>query len=242
MTVRLIAALIACTLSAPLLVTQASFEGKLRMRTIELQLEEAGLKESWLEVAPATLAAREDADVEEASLQIRNNVMRVENKDGTQGFALLDLGRRMMTAVDGESRSYLEFPMPAGDQMPAAGAARPALPTVKPLGQTRTMNGVKVTGYEIRSRDQIIRAWMTQDFPGLTWTFRAAAAQGEGSDDPEAAGIAQLGRYGFPILLITLTDRSVQYEETVSIERSALSPDLFKAPAGFTKRTIPGGP
>lgn len=237
MTVRLIAALI-----APLLVTQATFEGKLRMRTIELQLEEAGLKESWLELAPAALAAREGAEVEEATLQIRNNVMRMENKDGGQGFGLLDFGRKVMTVIDGESRSYLEFPLPAADGMPAAGAARPALPTVKPLGQTRTMNGVKVTGYEIRSRDQIIRAWMTQDFPGLTWTFRSAAAQGEGSDDPEAAGIAQLGRYGFPVLLITLTDRSVQYEETVSIERSALNADLFKVPAGFTKRSIPGGP
>lgn len=44
MSFRLITALIACTFSAPLLVTQASFEGKVRMRTIELSVEEEDRK------------------------------------------------------------------------------------------------------------------------------------------------------------------------------------------------------
>lgn len=113
---------------------------------------------------------------------------------------------------------------------------------VKPLGQTRTINGVTVKGYEIRSPDQIIRAWMTQDFAGLTWAFRNAAARNEESGDQEDAGRAQLARYGFPVLMITLTDRTLSIEETVSIERVALGADLFKVPAGFTKQTIPGGP
>jgi len=49
-------------------------------------------------------------------------------------------------------------------------------------------------------------------------------------------------KYGFPVLMITLTDRSVRYEEMVSIERGTQSADLFKVPAGFTKQKLPGGP
>lgn len=232
---------LAC-LTAAVLVTQApTFEGTLRMRTIEVTLEEDGLKESWLTVSPTALAAREDASVDSSGVQIKGTVMRLVNKDGGEGYALLDFGRHVMVMVDPASRAYFELPLPAGAP-PAATA--PGRPLVKPLGQTRKINGINVTGYEVRSSDQIIRAWMTQDFPGLTGTFRTAAARmgDHDEDDPEDAARSQLMGHGFPVLMITLTDRSLKIEETVSIERTALSADLFKVPAGFTRQTLPGGP
>lgn len=233
MTLRLAAALI-----APLLVTQGTFEGKLRMRNIELSIEEQGLKESWLDLAPNAAAAREGADVDSAELQMKSNVLRIETK-GEGGYGLLDFGRNVMVMVDPASRIYLEFPMPAGS---AAKAPSKGAPVVKPLGRTKTMNGATVTGYEVRSADQILRAWMTKDFPGLTGTFRSFAARMGDNDDPDDAAVAALMAHGFPVLLITLTEASVRYEEMVSIERAALSADLFKVPAGFTKQTMPGPP
>jgi hypothetical protein len=235
MTFRVLAAFI-----APLLITQGSFEGKLRVRSIDLTLDEPGLNESWLDVAPATAAAREDADVDEAEMQIKNNVVRVENKeDDQEGYGLMDFGRHVMVMVDPAKRKYLEFPLPTGKQ---AAASRAGAPVVKPLGRTKTINGVNTTGYEVRSKEQILRAWMTKDFPGLTGTFRSFAIKMEDDDDPDDAAMTELMKYGFPVLIITLTDRSVRYDETVSIERATLSADLFKVPAGFTKQTIPGGP
>jgi hypothetical protein len=105
------------------------------------------------------------------------------------------------------------------------------------------VNGIKTTGYEVRGPDLVVRAWMTQEYPGLTWTFRAAAAQDDSDDDdPEVAAHAALAPYGFPVLLITLTPGSLEIEETVAIEQATLGAELFQIPAGYAKRTMPGGP
>jgi len=236
MTARLIALLL------PLLLTQGTFEGTLRMRTIELDLEEAGLKESWLDVTPATLAAREDVRVDSSSMQVRNGVMRFRGEDGGEGYGLIDFGRRVIVMVDPSSRAYFELPLPGGPPPQAATAGpRPALRT---LGQ-RTINGIVTTGYEARAQDLIIRGWMTQAFPGLTGSFRSMSREmGDMPDpnDPEEVAKAQLMQKGFPVLVITLTDRSLKVEETRSIQSATLGADLFKVPAGFTKQTLPGGP
>ena len=233
MTPRLLAALF-----APLLLTQGTFEGKLRMRSIDLQLDEPGLKESWLDFDPAKAAAREDADVEESVLQLKNNVVRFENTTKGESFGLIDLGKNTLTIIDPRSRMYFEAPLDPGSS--AAASARPAGSAVKPLGRTKTINGITATGYEVRSKEQILRAWMTKDFPGLTGTFRSFAARMGDDDDPDDVAAQELMRYGFPVLMITLTESSVRYEELVSVERGTISADLFKVPAGYKKQNIPG--
>ena len=237
MTVRLLAALL-----VPLFVSQAPFEGTLRMRTIELPLDERGLQESWLEVAPNVAAGREGAQVESTVMKMKSNVLRFENKDAPAGFSLMDFGRRVMVMIDPESRVYMEFALPQGDGGSPPATTRPGPSGVKSLGRPRTMNGLNVTAYEVRRDGEILRAWMTKDFPGLSGSFRTFTAQLGSGDDPEDAAITELMRHGFPVLMITLSDGSVRYEEMVSVERTILSADLFKVPAGYTKRTMPGGP
>lgn len=229
-------------LAAALLVAQGpAFEGTMKMRTIEIPLESEGLVLRWLDVAPATLAGREDADIDEATMQVKGKVLRFASPDGGEGYGLVDFGRNVMIMVDPGSRIYMEFPMPAGGAAPA-GPARQQASGVKALGRARVMNGVNVKAYEIRQNDEITLAWLTQDFPGLTGTFRSMGERMSDADDAEDAAMMELMRHGFPVLLITLTDRSVRYEEMVSIDRTPLSADLFKVPAGFTKQTLPGGP
>jgi hypothetical protein len=226
--------------AAALLLAQGpAFEGTMRMRTIEVQLDTDGLVERWLDVVPATLAGREDAEIDEATMRIKGRMLRFDNNDGGGGYGLMDFTRHTMTMVDPASRIYIEFPLPAGEGA-AAGRAGPAV--VKPLGRPRVLNGVNVKAYEIRREDEVIRAWMTQDFPGLTGSFRMMTERTADRDDPDDAAMTELMRHGFPVLLITLTDRSVRYEEMVSIERSPLGAELFTVPAGFTRQTLPGGP
>lgn len=242
------------TLAAALLVTQGpAFEGTLRLRTIELPLEQEALQVGLLDLSLAALAAREDAKVEESTLRIKNNVIHMENQDASQkGFALLDFGRRVMVMVDSAQRMYLEFPLMGPPPMQGSGAPplasrtpRNAGPTPRPLG-SRTINGIAVNGYEVQSEDLLVRAWMTQAYPGLTWTFRSAAAMpGNDSGDPEDDATAALARYGYPILMFTLTPSSLRVEETRGVVRGALSADLFRVPAGFMKQSMPampGGP
>jgi hypothetical protein len=235
MLIRVIAAA-ACV--GIVLQTPAAFEGRIRMRTIELHVDEDGTEARLLDLPLATLAAREDAKVESATVMIKGSMLRTmggPDSDGAYGF--WDMARNTMTLVQPNERSYMEVPMdaegPRPPQSPRAGG-----PTPKSLG-TRTINGVTATGYEIRGEDVIIRAWMTRDHPGLTWTFRSAIAHREDEEgDEEDAAMAALSRYGWPVLLYTLNRGSLRIEETTGIERSTLPADLFKVPAGFTKRNL----
>jgi len=238
MTTRLVV-----TLAATLFVTQApSFEGRVRLRTIHLQVEENGTQETLLDAALGVLAAREDAKVESATVMIKGNIIRTGGGADAGGvYALWDLNRNTMVLVQPKERAYMEVPL---DEQPTRDPrARPAGPQPKSLG-TRTINGMKATGYEIRGDDLIVRAWMTQDHPGLTWAFRQAISQKdyEGEEDPEDAATAQLARYGFPVVLYTLNRGSLEIEETVGIERAALGPETFKVPAGFTKKSLGENP
>jgi hypothetical protein len=84
---------------------------------------------------------------------------------------------------------------------------------------------------------------MTKDHPGLTWAFSQAAAQGKDNvDDSDDDPTAALAPFGFPVLMITLSDNSLEVEELVKVTPGVQSPDLFRVPAGYTKRTIPGMP
>jgi hypothetical protein len=124
--------------------------------------------------------------------------------------------------------------------------ARPAAPDpalkLRALGQTRPINGMRAAGYEVRGEDFVIRAWMTQDHPGLTWTYRKVAVRDEGEVDPVEIARALLSRHGFPVLLQVLTSGSLELEETVSVERAPLGDAPFRVPAGFKKQEMPGGP
>jgi hypothetical protein len=234
---RLVAAIAAAVL---LVQAPASFEGRLRVRIIELQVDEDGSANKLLDVAPAMLAAREDAKVESSTVLIKGSVLRtMGGADGDGGFALWDLAKHTMILVQPGERAYFEVPTDDGAAR-AGTRPRPAGAAPKSLG-ARTINGLKTTGYEVHGADDVvIRGWMSQDDPGLTWAFRDAMSQpGSEADeeDPVDAATAQLTRYGFPVLMYTLYRGSLRVEE-VTVERTTLSPDQFKVPVGYTKRSL----
>jgi hypothetical protein len=217
-----------------------TFEGKLRMRTVSLALEEGdALPESLFDVAVAAVMQREGAEVNEGTMLIKGKVLRAEGGAEAGGaYSLWDIARDLVWVVEPAARAYMELPI---DDAPAAAAPDPAL-KVRALGQTRTINGLRATGYEVRGEEFVIRAWMTQDHPGLTWAFRRIARREPGEDDPRDAAEALLSRYGFPVLLQVLSPGNLELEETVSVERATLDEALFRVPATFKKRAMPGGP
>jgi hypothetical protein len=233
---------LALALLATLFVAQApSFEGRLRMRTIHLQVEEDETN-ATLDAATSVLAAREDAGIDSANIMVKGNIIRTEGGSGAaEGYALWDLTRNTMTLIQPSERAYMEVPMP---QSSTPGRAAPARgPAPRSLG-ARTINGMKTTGYEIRDGDLIVRGWMTNDHPGLTWAFRNAISHQEEADeeqDFEDAATQRLSQYGWPVVLYTLRQGSLEVEEMLAVDRSPLSADLFKVPAGYTKRSL-GGP
>lgn len=219
-----------------------TFEGRLRMRTVSLAIEAQegdALPESLFDVAVAAVMQREGAEVEEATILIKGRVLRFEGGPEARGaYSLWDIERGLIRVVEPAERAYMELPTEAA---PAAAAPDPAV-KVRALGQTRTINGMRATGYEVRGEEFVMRAWMTQDHPGLTWAFRRAARREPGETDPRDAAQALLSRYGFPVLIQVLSPGSLELEEAVSIQRATLGEELFRVPAGFKKRTIPGGP
>jgi hypothetical protein len=216
-----------------------TFEGRLRMRTVSLALEEGdALPESLFDVAVAAVMQREGAEVEEGTILIKGKVLRAEGVDARGAYSLWDIARDLVWVVEPAERAYMELPI---DVERAAAPPDPAL-KVRALGQTRTINGLRATGYEVRGEEFVIRAWMTQDHPGLTWAFRRIARREPGEDDPRDAAEALLSRYGFPVLLQVLSPGNLELEETVSVERATLGEELFRVPATFKKRAIPGGP
>jgi hypothetical protein len=232
---------LALALFVTVFVAQApSFEGRLRMRTIQLQVEEAETN-ATLDAPTATLAAREDAQVDSATILLKSNMIRTSRGDAdAEGYALWDLARNTMVLIQPAERAYFEVPMPASSK--PARAAAPRGPAPRSLG-ARTINGMKTTGYEIRDGDVIVRGWMTTDHPGLTWAFRSAIAQpdDEGEEDFEDAATNRLSQYGFPVVLYTLRQGGLQIEEIVAVERTALGADAFKVPTGYKKKEL-GGP
>ena len=222
-------------------VAQApSFEGRLRMRTIQLQVEEEETN-ATLDAPTATLAAREDARVDSATLMIKGNVLRTGRAGAeAEGYALFDMARHTMSLVQPAERAYMEVPLPATTT--PARTAGPRAPAPRSLG-TRTINGMKTTGYEIRDGDLIVRGWMTTDHPGLTWAFRAAISQPDetGGEDFEDVATNRLSQYGFPVVLYKMRQGGLEVEEVVAVERTALGADLFKVPTGYKKKEL-GGP
>lgn len=227
----------------PSVLLAQTFEGKLRWRTVSLSLETDegdALPESLFDVAVAAVMQREGAEVDEDSILIKGTVLRMDGGVESRGtYSLWDIARDVVWVVEPGERAYMEVPVESERGGPPA--PDPAL-KVRALGQTRTINGMRAAGYEVRGEEFVIRAWMTQDHPGLTWAFRRAARREPGETDPRDAAQALLSRYGFPVLIQVLSPGSLELEEAVSIQRATLGEELFRVPAGFKKRTIPGGP
>jgi hypothetical protein len=259
-------------LALPCTVGAQGFEGVIRTRTISVQataLERLGAttpEQVFALPIERILALKsrpaedtlEDAVVEvtvhdEAVLSIKGTMIRTAMKGGTDApdttwSWILDLERGTWLVLQPSRRRYAEIASddePAGRQ-PKATRAAPAN-RARPLGDTRTIAGVRAAGYEVRSEFEIARGWMAtqQDLAGIVRAFQKLASMWEEPADPDEEPDAEdlLLAHGFPMLRQTLEVQEGQpgayeIEETVEVERRAMPAGLFVVPTGYRKVSL----
>ena len=230
--------------------TQA-FEGIVRIRLIHVDVDRArdlrNVQPSALLALPVDyLLQLKDGDGSPAvatSLRtylIRDRAIRLEADEGDEStFTLINLDDATIRMVSPESETYSEISIPE--------LTRPLFPMlqiggymVRPLNQTRNINGFEAAGYEAVAEDNVVRAWLTNDHPALTRLLEDLARtipMPNATAEDRLLGLAQLGA---PVLVqlldmdgTKLDDYEVQ--EIISIRRQPLDARLFAVPEGFER-------
>jgi hypothetical protein len=119
------------------------------------------------------------------------------------------------------------------------GEGAPSQVDIKPTGATQTVNGMRVAGYEVKSGEETLVGWVTQDQPELATMLRTVQQRMEKMTPPAMRGRQSartaIGDKGFPVRVQTLDTDHYRVEEVVTVEKKAVPADLFVLPADFTK-------
>ena len=221
----------------------------MRIRLIDVDVDRAtvlkNVQPSALLALPVEyllqLKARDGSPAVSTSLRtylIKGRRIRLEADQGDETtFTLINLDDKTIRFISPETETYYEVSIPE--------LTRPLFPmlqvggySVRPLNQTRTVNGVEATGYEAVAEDNRVRAWLTQKYPALTrlledlaQTISAPTARAE----DRLFGLAQLGA---PVLVQLLEGKGArldnyEVQEIISIREQPLDSRLFVIPEGF---------
>ena len=248
---RVAAVLVALALLYPAVpaVQAQEFEGNLRIRLIDVDVDRAtvlkNVQASALLALPVEyllqLKARDGSPAVSTSLRtylIKGRRIRLEADQGDEStFTLINLDEKTIRFVSPETETYYEISIPE--------LTRPLFPmlqhggySVRPLNQTRTVNGVEATGYEAVADDNRVRAWLTQKYPALTRLLEELAqtiSAPTATAEDRLLGLAQLGAPVLVQLLDMDGNKLDNYEvqEIISIREQSLDSRLFLIPEGY---------
>ena len=117
----------------------------------------------------------------------------------------------------------------------------PAKVDLKPTGKSQTINGMQTTGYEVKTDDETMVGWVTQDQPELSKMLQTVQARMEKMTPPSLQGRQSartaLGLKGFPVMVQTVDPSHYRIEEVVAVEKKAVPADLFTVPKEFSRTT-----
>jgi hypothetical protein len=123
----------------------------------------------------------------------------------------------------------------------ADGTAAPSKINAAPNGKTQTVNGMQAAGYEMKTGDETMVGWVTQEQPELGKLLRTVQERMEKMTPPALRGRqsarTSLSEKGFPVMVQTLDPDHYRIEEVVTVEKKAVPADLFVIPQEFTKTT-----
>ena len=109
---------------------------------------------------------------------------------------------------------------------------------IQPLNKSERINGMDVTGYEVRAEGETTLGWVTKDHGDILTVLKAVSESQERpkSTDPEKRTAADvLTEHGLPVRVQTLEDDQYTISEITKIEQKSLAPNLFVVPDGYTK-------
>jgi hypothetical protein len=227
------------------------FEGILRIRLIDVDADRAealkGIDVSALLALPTEyllqLKGRDGSPAVSTSLRtylIKDRKIRLEADQGDEStYTLINLDEGTIRIVSPESETYSEISI--------AELTRPLFPMlqvggymVRPLNQTRKVNGMEATGYEAVAEDNRVRAWLTQQFPSLTRLLEDLAhsiPMPTATAEDRLLGLAQLGA---PVLvqLVDMDGKKLddyEVQEITAISERTLDARLFIIPEGYER-------
>ncbi len=123
---------------------------------------------------------------------------------------------------------------------PSAEGAAPKV-EIKPTGKTQTVNGMQASAFEVKTGDETMVGWVTQEQPDLNKTLRSVQERMEKMTPPSMRGRqsarTSLGAKGFPVMVQTIDPGHYRVEEVVAVEKKAVPADLFSVPKDFAKTT-----
>lgn len=257
--------LAAVLMSLPCSALGQGFEGEIKTRTISVghmtleQLELTTPEQVFALPVERILALKADPDagydvgVEEGVFSVKGSLLRAEAPLATgtdpadKWYWVVDVQSGSSFMIQPSRRRYVAFTDEAkpGQTPSAAKAAAQRGPRPRPLG-ARTIEGIRTTGYEVRTESEIARGWVTEqgDLVGVARGLQSFSEKmveqvgGQLEMDAEDLLLVQ----GFPMLVQTLEvteDEIGDYEimEIVSVERKSLPASLFAVPAGYQKVT-----
>jgi hypothetical protein len=146
--------------------------------------------------------------------------------------------KERMGSLPPEQRAQVEAMLKK--MKPPEGAAA-AAPNVKPTGKTQTVNGMSAAGYEVKTGDETMVGWITQEQPELAKMLRTVQERMDKMTPPSMRGPqtarTALSQKGFPVMVQTVDPDHYRVEEVVSVDKKAVPADLFALPKDFTKTT-----
>ena len=230
------------------------FEGLVRIRLIDVDVDRArelqNVQVSALLALPTDyllqLKDRNGSPAVSTSLRtylIKDRRIRLEADQGDESaYTLINLDDATIRIVSPESESYVELSIPE--------MTRPLFPmlqvggyTVRPLNETRRINGMNASGYEAVAEDNTVHAWLTQEFPALTRLLSDLARTIPMPNPTAEERILGLAQLGAPVLvqLVDMDGKKLddyEVQEIIAIQLQSLDSRLFTVPEGY-KRVDP---
>lgn len=196
----------------------------------------------------------EEVEVSEVTFSIKGTQMRMEGDEEMPGYALLDFGAGTFQLVQPSEKIYIEWTKEEFEELQAMMPEMEEAETspsaqVRPLGETKQINGMSCSAYEVKLQDATTVAWVTEELRDLVTAFREfeTRMQGMGMFDEEDEGTETfflVAEHGFPVLEQTLTMYGmfggVEYDvqEVVAVERESLSASLFTVPSDYERKSF----
>jgi hypothetical protein len=230
---------------------EPEFEGLVRIRLIDVDVDRAqilkNVQVSALLALPTEyllqLKARDGSPAVSTSLRtylIKGRKIRMEVDQGDESaYTLINLDDATIIQVSPETETYYEISIPE--------LTRPLFPMlriggymVRPLNQTRSVNGIEATGYEAVAEDNTVRAWLTRQYPALTKLLEDLArtiSVPTATAEDRLLGLAQLGA---PVLvqLVDMDGKKLddyEVQEIIAIRVQSLDARLFLVPEGYER-------
>ncbi len=200
------------------------------------------------------LADRSNSDLSIDSLtySLKGAQLRVSGDFGDEmpGYAVLDLDAGTFRLVQPVEKMYLELTREDFETYRSLAQeperAAPAL-QAQPTGETKVINGMTCTAYEILTDASVTVAWVTAELRDLVEAFvefeSKMTEMGMFDEEDESEIFSAVAEHGFPVMeqtFMTFGSYAVEYEimEILSVERKPLPADYFAVPSGYQKLSI----